>query len=216
MEPMNDRSGGAVDGAEPGSDYPIREIEARLDRRVTALEAQLDRLRTTVQLMGAGGAAVLIAFAFVLFTGGGDDQSRVTQSLVAQEVVLRDADGIVRARLGMDADGRTQFSLSDRDARARIRLTVLPDGSPGITISDADARPRAVLGYLPDGTTSLVLADAQGTSRAVVGLEPDGATHALFADESGAIRTLVGVAADGVPAVSTRGGQQSLTPQGAN
>lgn len=214
---MNDRSfGAALDGAETGSDYRIREIEARLDRRLAALEAQRDRLRWTVRIMGAAFGAIAIAFAFVLLARG-DGGALVTRSLFAEEVVLRDAEGIVRAHLGVDADGRTQFSLSDRDARARIRLTVLPDGSPGMTISDADSRPRAVLGYLPDGTTSLVLADAYGTSRAVVGLEPDGATHALFADETGAIRTLVGVAADGVPAVSThQRAQQPLTPDGDN
>lgn len=217
MEPMNDMSvGGALDGTESGADYRIREIEARLDRRVTALESQRDRLRWMVRLMGIACATLVGAVAFVLLARGGGDRTLVTQSIHTGEVVLRDADGIVRARLGVDADGRTQFSLSDRDARARIRLTVLQDGSPGVTISDANSRPRAVLGYLPDGTTSLVLADAQGTSRAVVGLEPDGATHALFADETGAIRTLVGVAANGVPAVSTRGAQEPQTPEGDN
>lgn len=215
---MNDRSvGDALEGAESAADYRIREIEVRLDRRVTALEAQRDRLRWTVRIIGAACGALAIAFVFVVLGRGGGDRALVAQSLMAEEVVLRDADGIVRARLGVDPDGRTQFSLSDRDARTRIRLTVLPDGSPGVTISDAESRPRAVLGYLPDGTTSLVLADAQGTGRAVVGLEPDGATHALFTDETGAIRTLVGVTANGVPAFSTdRGGQQPVTPGAEN
>ncbi len=216
MERMNESGvGEALDGTESGSDYRIREIEARLDRRVTMLQTQRDRLRRMVRIMGAACAALVIAAAFVLF-GQRGDRALVAHSLLAEEVVLRDADGIVRARLGVDADGRTQFSLSDRDARTRIRLTVLPDGSPGVTLSDADSRPRAVLGYLPDGTTSLVLADARGTSRAVVGLEPDGATHALFADETGAIRTLVGVAANGAPALSTRERQQSVPTAGEN
>lgn len=214
---MNDRSvGDALEGAESASDYQMREIEARLDRRVTALEAQRDRLRWTVRITGAACAALAVAFVFVVLARGGN-RPLVAQSLLTEEVVLRDADGVVRARLGVDPDGRTQFSLSDRDARTRIRLTVLPDGSPGVTISDAESRPRAVLGYLPDGTTSLVLADAQGTGRAVVGLEPDGATHALFTDETGAIRTLVGVTANGVPAFSTdRGGQQPVTAGAEN
>lgn len=217
MEPMNENSTeAALDGVESDADYRIREIEARLDRRVAALEAQRGQLRWTIRLMGAAGAALGLAFAYMLLAGGAG-RTIEAKRLLTEEVVLTDAGGIVRAHLGIDADGRTQFSLSDRDARTRIRLTVLPDGSPGMTISDADSRPRAVLGYLPDGTTSLVLADAQGTSRAVVGLEPDGATHALFADETGAIRTLVGVAADGAPALSTRGEvQQPSMPEGGN
>jgi hypothetical protein len=208
----NDVLGGSTAEAEPTSDYRIREVEARLDRRLVALESQRDRLRWMARLMGAAFVGALIALAMALRTGNADG-TLATRSLLTEEVVLRDADGITRGRLGPDPDGRAQFSLSDRDGRGRIRLTVLADGSPGVTISDADARPRAVLGYLPDGTTSLVLADAHGTSRAVVGLEPDGSTHALFSDRAGRIRTLVGVGADGVPSVSVlEGGQGEALP----
>jgi hypothetical protein len=202
--------------AESTSDYRIREMEARVDRRLEALESQRDRVRWVARLTGAGFVVTLLALLVVLRAVKGGDGALAAGSLYTQEVVLRDVDGVTRGRLGMDPDGRVQFSLSDRDGRGRIRLTVLADGSPGMTISDADARPRAVLGYLPDGTTSLVFADAQGMSRAVVGLEPDGSTHALFADRAGRIRTLVGVGADGVPAVSLleeeRGGGSQGTP----
>jgi hypothetical protein len=194
--------GASTDGEDSTSDYRIREVEARLDRRLKALESQRDRLRWMAVLMGAGFVGTLIALTVVLWTVFGDDGTLAAVSLFTQEVVLRDGDGVTRGRLGTDSDGRAQFSLSDRDGRGRIRLTVLEDGSPGVTISDADDRPRAVLGYLPDGTTSLVFADAQGISRAVVGLEPNGSTHALFADRAGMIRTLVGVGADGEPSVS--------------
>ena len=193
---------------ESTSDYRIREVEARVDRRLEALESQHGRMRWLARLMGAGFVATLITLAIVLRGVSGGDGALAAGSLLTEEVVLRDVDGITRGRLGTDSDGRVQFSLSDRDGRGRIRLTVLADGSPGVTISDADARPRAVLGYLPDGTTSLVFADAQGTSRAVVGLEPDGSTHALFSDRAGRIRTLVGVGADGVPSVSVLEGEQ--------
>jgi hypothetical protein len=199
---------GATDAVGSTSDYRIREVEARLDRRLAALESQRDRLRWMARLMGAGFVGTLIVLAIVVRTVFSADGVLATRSLFTEEVVLRDADGVTRGRLGTDSDGRAQFSLSDRDGRGRIRLTVLADGSPGVTISDADARPRAVLGYLPDGTTSLVLADAQGTSRAVVGLEPDGSTHALFADRAGRIRTLVGVGADGAPSVSVLEGER--------
>ncbi len=200
--------GGSTDEAECACDYRIREVEARLDRRLETLESQRDRLRWMARLMGAGFVGTLIALTVVLWTVFGDDGALAAGSLFAEEVVLRDGDGVTRGRLGTDPDGRAQFSLSDRDGRGRIRLTVLADGSPGVTISDADARPRAVLGYLPDGTTSLVFADAQGMSRAVVGLEPDGSTHALFADRAGMIRTLVGVGRDGVPSVSLFEGEE--------
>lgn len=206
--------GGSSEGPDATSDYRVREVEARLDRRLEVLESQRDRMKWTARLMGAGFVGTLIALGAVLWTVFADDGALATGSLSAEEVVLRDQDGITRGRLGTNADGRAQLSLSDRDGRERMRLTVLADGSPGITISDADARPRAVLGYLADGTTNLVFADAQGISRAVVGLEPDGSTHALFYDRSGMVRTLVGVRADGVPSVSIfeGGEEESFTP----
>jgi hypothetical protein len=195
--------------AEATSDYFIREIEARLDRRIEALEAQRDRMRWMARLAGGGFVVALLALGVVLQAAFGDGGAVTARSVVAEEFVLQDANGSRRGRLAADEDGRVQFSLSDRDGRGRIRLTVLADGSPGVTISDADARPRAVLGYLPDGTTNLVFADAQGMSRAVLGVEPDGSTHALFSDRAGRIRTLVGVGADGVPSVSVLDGDQS-------
>lgn len=194
--------GGSADSAESSFDYRIREVEARLARRLDALESQRLRLRWMTRLMGAGFVGTLIAVVLVLGTASGDHDTLTAGRLFAEEVVLQDADRVARGRLGLDDEGRVQLSLSDRDGRARIRLTVLPDGSPGVTISDADARPRAVLGYLPDGTTNLVFADAEGISRAVVGLGSDGSAHALFADRAGLVQTLVGVGADGVPTMS--------------
>lgn len=214
MDSRRDKGGPgeSVDGGESSFDYRIREVEARLARRLDAVESQRLKLKWMTRLMGAGLAVTLIALVFILATASGDHESLTAGTLFAEEVVIQDADRVTRGRMGMDDEGRVQFSLSDRDGRARIRLTVLGDGSPGVTIADADARPRAVLGYLPDGTTSLVFADAEGISRAVVGLGPDGSTHALFADRSGVIRTLVGVGADGVPSMSLVQGGGEAAP----
>lgn len=183
------------------ADYRIREVEARLDRRIAALESQRERMKWTVRFVGVGFAGALVALVGVLW-GLRDDGALTTGSLFAEEVVLRDGEGTTRGHMGTDAEGRVEFALSDRDGRERMRLTVLADGAPGLTISDSDARPRAVLAHLPDGTTNLVFADARGASRTVLGLEPDGSTHALFADRAGTMRTLVGVGADGAGTVS--------------
>jgi hypothetical protein len=209
MSEMNDwtrDTGGAArytGETDSGSDYRIREVEARLDRRLAVIEGQRERASWMTLLSGAGLVLTLAALAFVLRTVKPEDGAWTVDSLSAEEIVLRDADGIARGRLATDSEGRAELALSDRDGRERIRLTVLEDGSPGVTISDPDARPRAVLGYLPDGTTNLVLADGRGVSRAVFGLDADGSTQALFADRAGTIRTLVGVGADGEPSVST-------------
>lgn len=196
-------AGGSSAGMDTEADYRIREVEARLDRRLEAIESGSGRGKWNARLTGLGLVVAGTALAAVLWIAMPADGARTVASLSTEEIVLRDADGVVRGRLDTDAQGRARLALSDRDGRERIRLTVLADGSPGVTINDPDARPRAVLGYLPDGTTNLVFADARGVSRAVFGVEPDGSTQALFTDRDGAIRTLVGVGADGVPSVST-------------
>lgn len=196
------RGVGSTAEMDSGSDYRIRETEARLDRRLAAVESQLGRTRWAARFTGVAFLATLVALGTTLWTVVPDDRTWTVDSLSAEEIVLRDAEGVARGHLAVESDGRAQLALSDRDGRERIRLTVLPDGSPGVTISDRDARPRAVLGYLPDGTTNLVFADAQGVGRAVFGLDPDGSSQALFTDRAGTIRTLVGVGPDGVPSVS--------------
>ena len=198
-----DLSGGSAAKVDAVSDYRLREVEARLDRRLAAIESQRVRTSWVARFTGAGLVITLSALGFVLTKVVPGDGVWAVDTLSAEEVVLRDEDGAARGRLATDPDGRAELSLSDRDGRERIRLTVLADGSPGVTISDRDARPRVVLGYLPDGTTTLVFADDQGVSRAVLGLDPDGSTQALFTDYAGTVRALVGVGADGEPSLST-------------
>jgi hypothetical protein len=209
---MNDTMLNTGDVAGHASDYRIREAEARLDRRLAALESRNGRAAWATRLMAVALVASLAALGAILWKVVPTNGAWSTTSLSTESIVLRDSDGVERGHMSTGADGRAQLSLSDREGRERIRLTVLADGSPGVTISDPDANPRAVLGYLPDGTTNLVFADAQGISRAVLGLEPDGSTQALFADQSGTIRTLVGVGADGVPSVSVYEEAERRTP----
>jgi hypothetical protein len=195
--------GGSKTEAGSASDYRIREIEARLDRRVAAIETWRMGSTWGRRLLWIGLVVALVTQGVVFTAVVRRDGAWTVETLSAEEIVLRDAEGFERGRLITDSDGRAELALSDRDGQPRIRLTVLGDGSPGVTINDARARPRVVLGSLADGTTNLVVADAEGTSRAVFGVEPNGSAQALFADRTGVIRTLVGVDADGVPSVAT-------------
>lgn len=183
-------------------DYRLREVEARFERRLSAVEAQRTRTEWTARLAGFAAVVMMATLAFTLWAVVPDERAWSVDRLATQELVLEDAEGVARGHLVTDPSGRTQLALSDRDGRQRIRLTVLADGSPGVTISDSENRPRAILAYLPDGTTNLVLADGSGVSRAVFGLDPDGSTQAVFSDRDGAIRTLVGVGVSGDPSVS--------------
>lgn len=200
---MSDNRSGPDRGAmETDVQYRIRELEARLERRLAAVEAERSRSRVLTLASSAGLLLTLATLAFVAVTVLPEDRELVVGSLSTGEIQLHDDAGVMRGQLGMDADGRSRLILADEDGQERIGLTVLPDGSPGVTVNGPDGRPRAVLAYLPDGTTNLVLADAQGVSRAVFGVEPDGSARALFSDRTGAVRTLVGVDPEGEPSVS--------------
>lgn len=170
----------------PESDYRMREEEARLHRRLTAMESRNTWMQGVALAAGAGCVLSVIALVVGLRASAGDGGVQTTRTLVAQEILLQDGDGVERGRLVTDSTGRALLSLSDRDGRERIRLTVLADGSPGVTIHDPEARPRAVLGYLPDGTTNLVFTDREGSIRTLVGVGPDGEPAvSVYDEESG-------------------------------
>lgn len=202
MNDSNRGPGGGSAGMSTEAEYRVREVEARLGRRLEALEGARARNGVLAVLSAVGFVLAVASLAVVMLAVVPDDREVRAASVSAGALQLTDADGITRGALSTDDQGRARLTLSDRDGRERIGLSVLADGSPGVTINDPDGRPRAVLAYLPDGTTNLVLADARGVSRAVFGLEPDGSARALFSDRDGAVRTLVGVDPQGVPSVS--------------
>jgi hypothetical protein len=185
----------------PGTDQ-LREMEARVARRLGQAERENERLRRRMGLvLAAAGLAVVASAASLVLTLGGTP-SISARAVETRELVLRDEAGRVRARLGTTADGVARLALVDRDGRARLRMSLLADGSPGVTFSDAAGRTRAVLGVLPDQTTSLVIADRGGRTRAVLGYSPDETVELVFADREGTTRAALGVSNGGLPALT--------------
>lgn len=175
-----------------GADYQIRELEARMARRLTLLESKVARARGAAWAAGVGFVMALTALGLTLKDGvfAGDTQS--LRELVTEGITLVDAEGVERGRLATDADGQAALSLSDHDGRERIRMTVLGDGSPGLTVHDPESQPRAVLGYLPDGTTNLVFTDRGGEIRTLMGVGPDGNPSMTVFEDAGGTDTSEG------------------------
>ena len=157
-----------------GSEYQLRELEARFARRLTVLEGKVARARGAAWAAGIGFVMALTALGLTLKESVLASDTETLRHLVAEGVTLVDAEGIERGRLATDTDGRAALTLSDQDGRERIRMTVLGDGSPGLTVHDPESQARAVLGYLPDGTTNLVFTDRGGAIRTLMGVGPDG------------------------------------------
>jgi hypothetical protein len=187
-----DAAGGVAAGRAVEPDPLVREMEAVLGRRVDQLERDNQQLRRRTATLGFAVAAAFAMSAGALtyaVTAG----SRVVGAVHAREFVLHDADGRVRASLGITAEGGSRLVLRDQAGSERLRMTLLSDGSPGLSFADADGRSRIVLGFLPDETANLVLADRQGRTRAVLGLMPDESSTLVFADGHGEARIGLGV-----------------------
>jgi hypothetical protein len=139
----------------------------------------------------------------------------------AQQVVLKDMAGNVRAQLGCAPDGNPQLRLMSADGKPQI-VAGLCSGVPGLWVFDGEGRPRVELSvaeegghvglHVSDGAgvirlvlnhgdlggTQLQLHDAEGRERVFVGCGPCGTSVAKLCDAQGG--TSAGLhASDGLP-----------------
>jgi hypothetical protein len=184
--------------------YRMRELRAELERRIEILE-RLQGRQGMARWLGPllGVVALFLAVLVGARTSDAHHLGTVAPSLEAQTFVLKDVDGVERAKLALGEDGGPSLTLTDASGRARLRLAVLSDGSPGVSLLDTDGESRAILGLLPDGTTTLVFADRGSVARGVFAITPDGAARMIFNDANGVTRTAVGVDGTGESEIST-------------
>ena len=127
--------------AKPSEAAPVRHgpgPDLVLTRRVEELERDNRRLRRlgTYMLVGIGTLLGLTTSIIVVAARHGMP-GFVTQVTESHSFLLRDADGQVRATLGVTKKGSAQLALQDSVGRERLRLSVLADGSSGATFVDS-------------------------------------------------------------------------------
>jgi hypothetical protein len=163
----------------------IRECDYQsLQKRVDALEKQNRRYKQA-------GFILLIVAACAVFMA----QAASKRVVEAEDFVLHDSDGHIRARLGMWTGA--QPSLAFYDSVGNLR--VLVDGNlPEVAILDSATKTtRASMGMLPTGPT-FSLQDRQGNTRAMLNLfDSRNAGSAGFYDEKGIGRAGIGFDKDG-------------------
>ena len=191
-----------TEDAQQGQTAPPRQVpgpDLVLTRRVEELERDNRRLRRLWTYMLVGMATLLgLSASIVVVAARHGMPGFVPQVTEARSFLLRDADGEIRATLGMNKNGAAQLALKDVGERDRLRLSVLADGSSGAAFVDSAGASRIVMGLLPDQTSTIVLADHAGKTRTVLGLSPNGASTLVFADAGGITRAGVGVDSRGV------------------
>ena len=176
---------------------------------VTAVLERLERLERSNRRLKVSGLVLLLGLAAVGLMG----QARpALQTVEAQEFVVKDAGGVVRARLGASqsgaslnlsheggranlvvSGGRSQGAhlvVTDSAGRVKSLLLVNPE-SVGLYLSPVDASgpprsPRVVFEVLNQGTGGFAFYDRNGQSRAQLGsVSDDGSSQVMVLDASG-------------------------------
>jgi hypothetical protein len=133
-------------------------IEPTLD----ALTTQLERLeRESRRSKRVVRVALVGALALVLM--GQAAPHRMPKSLEAEEFVLRDSRGQVRAVLGTAQNATaTMLQIFGENGKPRTRLTVASDGTSSLEVIDSGERVRVLVGVKDNGTPRIWLGNEAG------------------------------------------------------
>jgi hypothetical protein len=113
-----------------------------LIERLSRLESQQAKLqRNNKHLRMMTGAMLLLCGA--LFTMA--QTSTVTDTVEAQQFLLRDSSGKLRGSMGVLSDGAVGLNLSDPNGRTRVTVDLASNGTPGVDLYDQDGKERATM-----------------------------------------------------------------------
>jgi hypothetical protein len=146
---------------------------------------------------GAGGLAVAVTMLGLI---GAGQAVKAPRTIEAQNFVLRDEAGRVRASLGFRSDGTPGFALMDELARVRLALDLCADGAPAVNLYDTDGGLQAAVAVRPDGSPGLGFFQDQGKLRLSLDLGPNSTAPGLsLYDRSGTMRAAMAVRPDETP-----------------
>src|ERR1700686_235885 len=119
-------------------DQSTGELIERLSRLETQ-QAKLQRSNKHLRMMT--GAMLLLCGA--LFTMA--QTSSVTDTVEAQQFLLRDSSGKLRGSIGVLSDGAVGLNLSDPNGRTRVTVDLASNGTPGVDLYDQNGKERATM-----------------------------------------------------------------------
>ncbi|NOT34799.1 MAG: hypothetical protein HOP12_11595 [Candidatus Eisenbacteria bacterium] len=140
---------------------------------IAALERQVERL---------GALAAFLAIAVVLLFA---QRVLPTPVLVAEQFLVRNPNGVVRAELSSHGGREPVLRLNDAAGKERILLGVRPDGTTEIRLADSLNRHRAALALWSDGSPNLVMMADDGRSRIRMSVGSNAVGSLLLADSLG-------------------------------
>jgi hypothetical protein len=133
-----------------------------LIERLSRLESQQAKLqRSNKHLRMMTGAMLLLCGA--LFTMA--QTSTVTDTVEAQQFLLRDSNGKLRGSMGVLSDGAVGLNLSDPAGRTRVTVDLASNGTPGVDLYDQDGKIRATMALGDSGQPGVGLYGPDGHLR---------------------------------------------------
>ena len=161
------------------------------EQRIEKLEKQLAATQRRNRWIGAS-VGILLVFGCLVMLPEKALTVESNRSIRANEFLLEDADGKIRATLAVFKGGPA-LVMRDADGKHRIALDVLKDG-PGLIMFDEDGKNRAELNVLKDGPGLLML-DENGKRRAELNMVKN--PSLIMFDEDGKKRAVLDVLKDG-------------------
>ena len=189
---MNIQKLSTIDTSVPGSSEGIVE-PGRIDVMADRL-GRLERAYRRWRLAGIGmGSCLLLLVGMAAVRGPG--------TVEAEQFILKDAKGTMRATWTMRADQTPGLCLFDTAGNPRLSLDLAQDGTPGVNLYGPDRALRAAVAVRRDGTPGLCLADPAGKIRLSLDLGNDGSTGVNLFGEAGRPGAALAIRGDGTPAL---------------
>ncbi len=193
------------------------------ERGLKILSDRLARVEREHRRLRRLGAAAVVGLAAVVLLGQAAPDT-VAQTIEAQQFVLRDPSGRIRAVLHVRADGLPQLDFRDAAGTLRVSLGVFgemaalrltdakgkggailrthQDNRPGLTFMDGTDTRRMTLFLSHNGSSTLAFSDSRRASRLVLNSIENGPMGLFFYDAGGRLRSLLDVEPDGSPALA--------------
>jgi hypothetical protein len=134
-----------------------------LIERLLRLELQQAKLqRSNKRLRMLMGGLVLLCGA--LFTMA-ETSSTVPDTLEAQQFLLRDSSGKLRAAMGVTSDGAVGINLDDPTGHTRLTVDLDASGDPGVDLYDETGLRRATIALGSTGEPGIGLYGPNGHLR---------------------------------------------------
>lgn len=162
---------------------------------IEELNGEIEHLHQQNRFVRKTGCVLLIIIMSAII--GGAHEDRGGKIVEAEEFVLRDKQGNLRAVLGVNREGSTSFTLFDRDQKLRHGVSVPNDGGFTLYVRDKNNGSAVISMDVAAGISTGLQLSSANTKTKVSCLVLDVASSIQMSDRNGKDRVLIQEGANG-------------------